>query len=281
MTVPRERWSGGDAYEAYIGRWSRKVAPLFVDWLAIPPGARWLDVGCGTGALTGAILEHAAPGSVLGVDPSADFIKVAARRQTDPRARFAVADAAALPVEVGSVDVVVSGLVLNFVPDIVGGLAEMRRAAASGGTVAAYVWDYAGRMDLLRLFFDAAMAVDPSASAHDEGIRFPICSPGPLRDAFEGAGFTSVDVQPIDVATHFRDFDDYWVPFLGGVGPASGYAVSLDPDARAALRERLRVTLPTATDGSIDLIARAWAVEGHVWAATGPTDGGARPRHSP
>ena len=262
--MPRERWSGGDAYEAYIGRWSRKVASRFVDWLAIPPGARWLDVGCGTGALTGAVLERALPGSILGVDPSPDFVGVAGRTQTDPRVRFGVADASALPVDTGSIDVVVSGLVLNFVPDIAGGLAEMRRAAVPGGTVAAYVWDYAGRMDLLRRFFDAAIAVDPSAVAHDEGIRFPICSPGPLLNAFEGAGFTAVDVHSIDVPTHFRDFDDYWVPFLGGVGPASGYAVSLDSDAQAALRERLRATLPTAADGSIDLIARAWAVQGRA-----------------
>jgi len=264
MTVARERWSGGDAYEAYIGRWSRKVAPRFVDWLGIPPGARWLDVGCGTGALTGAILERADPRSVLGVDPSIDFVDVTARTQTDPRARFEVADAAALPVADGSVDVVVSGLVLNFVPDIAGGLAEMRRVVVSGGTVAAYVLDYAGRMDLLRRFFDAAIAVDPSAEAHDEGIRFPICSPGTLLDAFEEAGFTAVEVQPIDTPTHFRDFEDYWVPFLGGVGPASRYAVSLDPATQAALRERLRATLPTAADGSIDLIARAWAVQGRA-----------------
>jgi SAM-dependent methyltransferase len=262
--VPRDNWSGGDAYEAYIGRWSRKVAPRFVDWLAIPPGARWLDVGCGTGALTGAVLERADPRSVLGVDPSADFVDVATRTQTDPRARFEVADAAALPLADGSVDVVVSGLVLNFVPDIPAGLMEMRRVAVSGGTVAAYVWDYAGRMDVLRRFFDAAIAVDPRAEAHDEGIRFPICSPGPLLDAFEAAGFMAVDVQPIDLPTHFRDFDDYWGPFLGGVGPAAGYAVSLDPEAQAALRERLRETLPTAADGSIDLIARAWAVQGRA-----------------
>jgi SAM-dependent methyltransferase len=262
--VPGDRWTGGDDYEAYIGRWSRQVAPRFIDKLAMSPGARWLDVGCGTGALTEAILDRAAPSSVLGVDPSAEFVEAAARMQTDRRARFEVADAAALPVESGSVDVVVSGLVLNFVPDVAGGLTEMRRVAVSGGTVAAYVWDYAGRMDLLRRFFDAAIAVDPSAAAHDEGVRFPICAPGSLLDAFEGAGFTAVDVHAIDIPTRFRDFEDYWAPFLTGVGPAPGYAVSLDPKTQAALRERLRSTLPTAADGSIDLIARAWAIQGRA-----------------
>jgi SAM-dependent methyltransferase len=266
--VARDRWTGGDDYEAWIGRWSRKVAPRFIDWLAIPDDDRWLDVGCGTGALTGAIIERAHPTSVVAVDPSADFVDVAARMQTDERVRFAVADASALPVETGSVDVVVSGLVLNFIPDLTGALKEMRRAAASGGTVAAYVWDYAGRMDLIRRFFDAAIAVDPGAAAHDEGIRFPICSPDRLRDAFETAGLTAVDVQALDVATRFRDFDDYWAPFLTGVGPAPGYAVSLAPDVRAAIRSRLEETLPIAADGSIDLIARAWAVKARAWAGT-------------
>jgi SAM-dependent methyltransferase len=240
------------------------VAPRFIDLLGIPPGGRWLDVGCGTGALTAAILERAAPRSVLGVDPSADFVDTAGRRQTDARARFAVAGASALPVEDGSVDVVVSGLVLNFVADIAEALGEMRRAAVSGGTVAAYVWDYAGRMDMIRRLFDAAIALDPGAASLDEGARFQICSPEPLLDAFEGAGLTAVDVRPIDVTTHFRDFDDYWTPFLSGVGPAPGYVVSLDAEARAALCERLEATLPIEPDGSIDLLARAWAVQGRV-----------------
>ena len=260
--MPRDRWTGGDDYEAWIGRWSRKVAPRFVDWLAISSDAGWLDLGCGTGALTAAIIERAHPTSVVSVDPSADFVGVAARGQTDPRVRFAVADASALPVETGSVDIVVSGLVLNFIPDIPGALREMRRAVTSGGTVAAYVWDYAGRMDLIRRFFDAAMAVDPSAAAHDEGIRFPICSADGLRDAFETAGLTAVHVEALDVPTRFRDFDDYWAPFLTGVGPAPGYAISLAPEVRAALRTRLEETLPIAADGSIELIARAWAVRG-------------------
>jgi SAM-dependent methyltransferase len=262
--VPGDRWTGGDDYEAYVGRWSRQVAPLFIDWLGMPPGARWLDVGCGTGALTAAIVEHADPSSVLGVDPSADFVGAAAGSQTDPRVRFAIADAAALPVGDGSIDVVVSALVLNFIPDIPGALGEMRRVAAPGGTVAAYVWDYAGRMDLIRRFFDAAISVDPGAAAHDEGVRFPICSPAALLDAFEGAGLTAVDVQQIDVPTPFRDFDDYWTPFLSGVGAAPAYAVALAPGMRAGLRERLERTLPIAADGSIDLIARAWAVQGRA-----------------
>lgn len=262
--MPRDRWTGGDDYEAYVGRWSRKVAPKFIDWLAIPPGARWLDVGCGTGALSGAILERAVPSSVVGVDPSADFVDVAARMQTDPRVRFAVADAAALPLETGSVDVVVAGLVLNFVPDVAKALGEMRRVAVPAGTVATYVWDYAGRMDLIRRFFDAAIALDPGAATHDEGVRFPICSPGGLRDAFETAGMTGVDVHALDITTRFRDFDDYWAPFLTGVGAAPAYVVSLGPDVQDALRTRLEETLPIAADGSIELIARAWAVRGRA-----------------
>ena len=262
--MPGDRWTGGDDYEAYVGRWSRQVAPQFVDGLAIPPGARWLDVGCGTGALTGAIVERAAPVSVLGIDPSGDFVAAAARMQTDPRASFAVADASALPLEDGSVEVVVSGLVLNFIPDIPGALAEMRRVTVAGGTVAAYVWDYAGRMDLIRRFFDAAIALDPAAAAVDEGSRFPICSPAGLLDAFESAGFGAVEVHAIDVRTVFRDFEDYWAPFLTGVGAAPAFAASLDPEKRDAIRTRLEETLPIAADGSIELLARAWAVKGRV-----------------
>jgi SAM-dependent methyltransferase len=262
VTAPRDRWIGSDAYEAYVGRWSRKVAVNFVERLAIPPGARWLDVGCGTGAVTGAILDRADPGSVTGVDASVDFVGRAAGMVADPRVRFVVGDAAALPLEDGSADAVVSGLVLNHVPDAHRVVAEMRRVAASGGTVAAYVWDYAGRMDLIRRFWDAAVALDPGAAILDQGLNSPICSPGPLGDAFETAGLTAIDVRPIDVPTPFRDIDAYWAPFLGGVGEAPRYVASLDPGAQAALRERLAATLPIAADGSIELIARAWAVQG-------------------
>ena len=257
-----DRWSGGEAYEAFIGRWSRLVAADFLDWLAIGPGASWVDVGCGTGALSAAIIEHADPVSIVGVDPSADFVAAAGQRVTDPRVAFVVGDAAALPVAGGSADAVVAGLVLNFIPDLALALRDMIRVGRPRATVAAYVWDYAGRMEPLRRFWDAAVALEPAATSVDEGVRFPICAPEPLRRAFEDAGLSEVAVEPIEVPTVFRDFDDYWTPFLSGVGPAPGYAMSLGDDARAALRERLRSSLPTGPDASIHLVARAWAVRG-------------------
>jgi SAM-dependent methyltransferase len=260
VTVPAAVWEVGDAYEPYVGRWSRLVAREFLAWLAVPPGSRWLDVGCGTGALTQTILELASPGEVKGVDPSEGFVAYARQQTTDARASFEVADARALPFEAASYDTAVAGLVLNFVPQPSQGIAEMARVTRPGGTVAAYVWDYAGQMQLMRHFWDAAAALDPAAGELDEGRRFPLCRPGQLAALVEAAGLAHVEVRAIDVPTHFRDFDDYWRPFLGGQGPAPGYAMGLDEERRAALRERLRSRLPTAADGTIRLLARAWAV---------------------
>jgi hypothetical protein len=135
-------------------------------------------------------------------------------------------------------------------------------AAAPDGVVAAYVWDYAGRMELMRHFWDAAVALDPAAADLDEGVRFPICRPERLEAIWRGASLADVASRAIDVPTVFRDFDDYWRPFLGGQGPAPGYAMSLDEERRTALRERIRAALPVAGDGSIRLVARAWAVQG-------------------
>jgi SAM-dependent methyltransferase len=157
---------------------------------------------------------------------------------------------------------VVSGLVLNFVPDPAAAAAELARVAAPGGVVAAYVWDYAEGMALIRHFWEAATALDPAAADEAEGRRFPLCRPDPLRELWTGAGLRRVAVEPIDVTTQFRDFDDYWAPFLGGQGPAPGYVATLDDRHRAALRDRLRSALPTAPDGTVILTARAWAVRG-------------------
>jgi SAM-dependent methyltransferase len=255
-------WASGAAYEPYVGRWSRLVAQNFVPWLGLPAGRRWLDIGCGTGALSETILKHAAPGEVVGIDRSAGYVAYARRQVQDRRARFGVGDARALPCAAGVFDAAISGLVLNFVPEPNHAVAEMARVTCAGGTVAAYVWDYAGRMELMRHFGDAAVALNPAALELDEGRRFHLCRPGPLAALFQDAGLNGVEVRAIDVPTVFRDFDDYWSPFLGGQAPAPGYAMSLDEERRAALRERIRAGLPFEADGSIHLIARAWAVRG-------------------
>jgi SAM-dependent methyltransferase len=257
-----EVWASGDAYEPYVGRWSRLVAADFLRWIDSPGSGRWVDVGCGTGAVTAAVLRLGSPDLVVGVDPSPGYVAYARRHIVEPRAGFAVAAGTALPFGDGDVDVVISGLVLNFVPEPSHAVAEMARVVRRGGTVGAYVWDYAGEMQLMRHFWDAAGELDPRARELDEGVRFPLCRPEPLAAMFEAADLTDVRVRPIDVVTRFRDFDDYWAPFLGGQAPAPGYAMSLTEERRAALRERIRAGLPYAADGSITLVARAWAVRG-------------------
>ncbi|MCV2395255.1 methyltransferase domain-containing protein [Actinotalea sp. M2MS4P-6] len=256
-----DRWERGDPYERYIGRWSRRVAPLFLDWLDIPPGRRWLDVGCGTGALSAAVVDRSAPSAVTAVDPSEGFLATVSEH-LGPRVAARRGTADDLPLDTASVDAAVSGLVLNFVPDPRAALAELSRVTAPGGTVAAYVWDYADGMQLLRLFWDAAVGLDPAAAPLDEGTRFPLCRPEPLGAAFRDTGLESVEVVPIEVDTVFADVDDLWAPFLGGQGPAPSYVASLDDSARTALRDRLRHRLPTSSDGSVPLRARAWAVRG-------------------
>jgi SAM-dependent methyltransferase len=260
--MPAEVWENAESLERYVGRWSRLVAREFVAWLQVPPGSRWLDVGCGSGALTETVLAEAGPESIEGVDTSEAFVAYAASRVTDPRASFAVADAQALDRPDATYDAVASSLVLNFLPDPARGAAEMRRVARPGGLVAGYVWDYAGEMQLMRRFWDAAAELDPAAADLDEGRRMAGCNPADLEALFAGAGLEEVETRAIDVPTVFADFADYWSPFEGGQGPAPGYCVSLPPDRRAALRERLRETLPAASDGSISLVARAWAVRG-------------------
>ncbi|WP_350348847.1 class I SAM-dependent methyltransferase [Agromyces sp. G08B096] len=257
--APDDRFQLGAPYERYMGRWSRLVAPRFLDWLAAPAGRDWVDVGCGTGVLTEAVLDRCAPASVLGVDPSAGFLETA-RARLGERARLAEGDAAALPLPAAAVDVVVAGLVLNFVPDPGAALAEWRRVVRPAGLVAAYLWDYGDGMCLIREFFDAAVQLDPAVAELDEGARFRWAKPEPLGRLFGEAFGVDARVGAIEVVARFADFDDYWQPFLGGQGPAPAYVVGLEADHRDALRDLLRRRLPTAHDGSITLPLRAWAV---------------------
>jgi SAM-dependent methyltransferase len=255
-------WASGGAYEPYVGRWSRLVAREFLAWLAVPPEGRWLDVGCGTGALSATSLAVARPSAVTGIDASDAYVAYAREQIRDGRAEFLLGEAQALPFRDESFDATVSGLVLNFLPEPGRGLAEMARVTRPDGIAAAYVWDYAGEMQLMRHFWDAAVALDPAAVDLNEGRRFPICRPEALERRFNEAGLEDVAVRPIDVPTVFSGFDDYWSPFLGGQGPAPSYAMSLTEEHRAALRDRIRASLPPADDGSIRLIARAWAARG-------------------
>jgi SAM-dependent methyltransferase len=265
MTVDaKDTWAAGKLYDPYVGRWSRLVAKDFLGWLQPMPNLDWLDVGCGTGALTEIILQHNQPRSVTGMDPSPGFVDYARAHITDPRATFGIADARALPVESAHFDAAVAGLVLNFVPQPLTAVREMARAVRPAGLVAAYLWDYAGKMELMRYFWDAAVALDPAAFDLDEGRRFPLCAPEALNELFTQAGLGDVQVQSIDVPTIFHDFDDYWTPFLGGQGPAPSYAMSLSDANRIALRDRIHATLPIAANGMIKLTARAWAVRGRM-----------------
>jgi SAM-dependent methyltransferase len=254
-----DNWQLGNPYEQYVGRWSRRLAPRFLQWLDVPAEKRWLDIGCGTGALCAAILEHCAPASLTGIEPSEGFLKVA--RETLPgRVTLCTGNAAAIPLADAAADSVVSGLVLNFIPDLSAALREIARVCAKGATFGAYVWDYSGKMELMRYFWDTAIDLDRGAVQLDEGVRFPLCHAEALVLQVGAAGFHNVAVTAIDIPTPFASFQDYWEPFLGGQGPAPAYAMSLDEPARSKLKDALQARLPVQADGSIALVARAWAV---------------------
>ena len=261
-TRPKDTWASGEAYEGYVGRWSRPIAGAFLNWLAVPADSLWLDLGCGTGALSQAILELSHPARIKAIDRSIDFVAFARARTSDKRIQFEVGDAQALNIADGSFDAVVSGLVLNFIPQPEQALLEFVRVTRKGGIVGVYVWDYADGMQFMRHFWDAAIALDPGAYDLDEGRRFPLCQPEPLKALFQASGLSQVELIPVEIPTDFRDFDDYWSPFLGGQGPAPSYVMSLSEAGRSDLREKIRASLPIQPDGSIHLSARAWCVKG-------------------
>jgi ubiquinone/menaquinone biosynthesis C-methylase UbiE len=256
----KDSWESGVTYERFMGRWSRIVAREFLNWLSPASGLKWLDIGCGSGALSEALLRWHAPADLNAIDQSQEFVEVLQSRLGN-RAACRVGNALALSQDDSSVDIAVSGLVLNFMSDQDRALSEMMRVTAPGGTVAVYVWDYAGRMDLLRYFWDAVVALDPGALSLHEARRFSDSTADAIKARFENAGLEQTETAAIEIDTCFQDFDDYWRPFLGGQGPAPTYVQSLDEHARSRLRDLLDDRLPTLPDGSIPMIARAWAVK--------------------
>jgi SAM-dependent methyltransferase len=259
MATPsrHDAWAAGDSYDAYMGRWSRPIAARFLDWL---------DLGCGTGALTAAILRDCAPAGVLALDPSEGFLAKARTDASDPRVTFQVGgadDLAALPP--ASRDIAVSALVLNFIPDRAEALRQMKRIVRPGGTVGFYVWDYpGGGVAFMRAFWEAAVALAPAARDLTEDRRFPFCTREGLVALAQEAGFARPEVKAIESPSVFRDFDDYWTPFTLGAGPAPGYCASLPPEARERLRAALSDSLPRGKDGTILFGTRAWALKMRV-----------------
>ena len=247
-----------------MGRWSREIAKRYVEWLDAPAGLDWLEIGCGTGALSATLLERCAPKALLGIDPSPSFVDHARASIADERARFEVGGADALPCKDNAVDTVVSALAYNFFPDRLGALAEMRRVTRAGGMVSFYVWDYpSGGMGFISAFWDVTTALDPDAAGLAEDRRFEFCNRDALLEELTNAGFSDGAVTPIEVTTRFANFDAFWNPFTLGLGPAPGYCMGLDEDARRALKHDLQKKL-SASNGEIVLPARAWAVRGRA-----------------
>lgn len=255
-----ETWSAAASYEEYMGRWSREVAQRFLDWLAPPSGADWLDVGCGTGALSQAILTQVAPRSLLGIDPSPDFVAQARGTVLDSRVRFAVAGAELLPTQDASIDAVGSGLVLNFVPDRTAALAEIVRVLRPGGLLGFYVWDYpGGGLGFMKAFWQAVLDVDPSSANREQSARSQFCTPEGLSALCRDAGFPEPEVTPIEIVTPFPDFEAFWRPFTLGAGPGGGFLAKQSPAQRERIKARLAETY--GDKAPIILPARAWAVK--------------------
>jgi SAM-dependent methyltransferase len=265
--VPGERsmWAAAHAYERFMGRWSRRVAVPFVDALPVPAGARWLDVGCGAGSLTAVIVERCAPSSLVEIDPSSELLRVArSGMRAAPQVRFEPAAAERLPFGDDRFDAAVSGLALNFVADPACGLREMARVTRSGGTVAAYVWDYDHADFFLARFWRAAAEAHGGRVPGDERGRWRLCSVAGLTELAERTDLLDPHIWTIDIETTFDGPEALWEGFLLGVGPSGSWATALSPDRREQLRACLEASLPLARDGHVCLTARALAVTGRA-----------------
>ena len=249
-----------EVYDRFVGRYSSGLARGMCTAAGIRPGQRALDVGCGSGALLVALAAIVGEESVVGIDPSEPFLEAA--RAKVPGAKVLVGSAEALPFADGEFDASLAQLVINFLDDPAAGVAEMARVTRRGGVVAACVWDYAGGMTLLRTFWEAALVVDPDGARARMEHQMPFARPDELVELWQTT-VTAVAVSAIDVEASYEDFNDLWMPFLGGVGPAGSYAASLEPDAQSRLAGEFSRRLGSPA-GSFTLSARAWCAVGRV-----------------
>jgi SAM-dependent methyltransferase len=257
-------WTGAEAYEQLMGRWSRKLSPELIDFAGVEAGDRVLDVGCGTGSLCRALLECRPGVEVTGVDPARSYIEAARQQISSEKATFEEAGAQSLPFDNGYFDKSLALLVINFVPDAGRVALEMLRVTRPGGVVSAAVWDYGEGMQMFRALWDAAVGLDPSAESKDDR-NMPYCRPGELCDLWSDSGFEHVREVALTIEMPFRTFDDYWGPFLSGAGPTASYLNGLSKDLQLRLRDQLVQELGRGRmDRPFTMPARAWAVRGEV-----------------
>lgn len=258
-------FSNAEAYERFMGRWSRLVAPLLVDFADVPDRGQVLDVGSGTGSLAFSIAATKTNARVVGIDPSKEYVDYAASRNRFPdRVSFETGDAQELRFANATFQASVSLLVLNFIPDPGQALRELRRVTKAGGRISAAVWDYGSGMRMLRVFWDAVVSVDASAEKLDEK-RMPLCRAGELAHLWKQGGLEDVREKALDVSLRFESFTDYWDAFLLGQGPAGAYVTGLDETHRVALRDEVKRRLAVTSGNSpFTLPARTWAVRGVV-----------------
>jgi len=258
-----ELFGDAEAYEKFMGRWSRQMAAQLVDFASIGQSGRILDVGSGTGALAFAIAARNPACELVGIDPSKEYVAYASsRNKFGKRVRFEVGDAQQLPFPAASFDHSASLLVWNFIPDPMKALREVARVTKPGGRIAAAVWDYGAGMRMLRVFWDAVVATDPAADSRDEK-HMALCRAGELAELWKKAGLAQVEEHPLQVTLRFQSFADYWDPFLLGQGPAGAYVRQLDRPRAEKLRTEVKRRLGVRDESSgIDLEARVWAVRG-------------------
>ncbi len=251
----------GAAYERFMGRWSLAAGGIFLDWVAPPKGARWLDIGCGTGVFTELVLDTCSPATVVASDPSAAQIELARNKPVAQRADFRIGDAQTLPFPNGAFDVVASALVINFIPDRPKAIAEMRRVGCAGGVVAGYVWDFAAELTPnapIRSGLSRIGAKAPLASGTDDS-RLEA-----LNSLFAMGGLQDISTRTIDVSMTFSDFNDFWRTQNVGYSPTGKVIAALSETDREKLIEAVRASLPADPDGSITYSARANAIKARV-----------------